>query len=109
MSTCTFKFLNTRYSPLNITVFPFILFDVLNCFFASDVQHRRTMYRQQHQEETTLKRTTEFVESYLSSAGIWNFEDEDQNILTYEVCAFVSVFWLIVLFLLMLRWYAWRE
>ena len=57
-----------------------------NRMFTSDVQHRRTMYRQHYQEENTLKRTTEFVESYLSSLeSIWDFDDEDQNVLTHEV------------------------
>lgn len=43
------------------------------------------MFQQQHNEESILRDTTNFVEQYLHERSVWNLDDKDQNILTFEV------------------------
>lgn len=62
----------------------FNVFESCVCI-SSDVSRRRSMFHQQHKEESILRGTTNFVESYLHERSVWKLDDKEQNILTYEV------------------------
>ena len=61
------------------------IFFMLYMYMCSDVSRRRSMFQQQHKEESILRGTTNFVENYLHERSVWKLDDKEQNVLTLEV------------------------